>query len=93
MTAEKGWVNLQEDMTLQTFMAVAHGLYMNRYHLLTLTEVVRAGVKPNEDGALVLKTELDRDIREQAFNYLLAVFPEDLHLDLLQRKAEWTIPQ
>lgn len=96
MSAEARWGNAEErnaDHTFQAFMATAKGLYMSRYHLLVLTEVVRLGVRPNEDGALVLDKRLDQDMREQAFNYVLSVYPEDFHFDLIQRKSEWTTPQ
>ena len=31
----------------RTFLSVAHALFMNRLHLLRLTEVVRLGIRPD----------------------------------------------
>jgi len=74
-------------------LGIAHGLYMTRVHLLRLTEVVRLGIKPNEDGLMLLPNELDEEMKRQAFDYVLAVFPEEFHLELIQHKARWSTPQ
>ncbi len=77
----------------QTFLAIARGLFMTRLHLLRLTEVVRHGIKPTDEGVLLLPTDLDEEMKRQAFDYILAVFPEEYHLELIQSKGVWFKPQ
>jgi len=76
-----------------TFLGIARGLFMTRLHLLRLTEVVRLGVKPNEEGLMLLQTPLDEEMARLAFDYVLATFPEDYHLELIQQRASWLKPQ
>ena len=76
-----------------TFLAVARGMYMTRLHLLRLTEVVRLGIRPNADGLMLLDSDLDEEMKRQAFDYVLAIFPETYHLELIQQKARWASPQ
>lgn len=75
------------------FLGIAHALYMNRLHLLRLTEVVRLGIEPDkEDGTLQVPPELDRELRQQAVDYVLTCFPEDFAVLINQAKAEWLQP-
>lgn len=76
-----------------TFLGIARGLFMTRLHLLRLTEVVRLGVKPNEDGLMLLPSSLDDEMARLAFDYVLATFPEEYHLELIQQRASWLKPQ
>ena len=64
------------DKYQHVFLGIARGLFMNRLHVLRLTEVVRLGIRPNEDGVLLLPPELDEEMKKQAFDYILATFPE-----------------
>jgi len=74
-------------------LGVAHALFGNRLHLLRLTEIVRLGIKPdNEDGNMPLPAELDSELREQAINYVLTFLPEEIHPAIDQVKAEWLSP-
>ncbi|MFH0901548.1 MAG: hypothetical protein V2A73_13050 [Pseudomonadota bacterium] len=66
---------------------------MTRLHLLRLTEVVRLGIRPNEEGVMLLPHELDEEMKRQAFDYVLTTFPEEFHLELLQQKVIWLKPQ
>lgn len=81
------------DLHHKTFLALARGMYMTRLHLLRLTEVVRLGVQPNEEGLMLLEAPLDEEMKRQAFDYLLTVFPEEYHLEIIQLKSRWATPQ
>ncbi len=81
------------DRNRETFLAIAKGMYMTRLHLLRLTEVVRHQIRPNEDGLMLLPPELDEQMKRQAFDYVLAIFPEELHIDLLHQKSSWLTVQ
>ncbi len=71
-------------------LAIAKALYMNRLHLLILTEVVRHGIGPDpETGNLSLPPDEERALREQAFDFLLAVFPPEYHLKLESIREKW----
>ncbi len=74
-------------------LSIAHAFYSNRFHMLTLTEVVRLQVKPDEDGLLKLPPEMDREIKKQAFDFLLAMFPPETHGLLEGEREKWTTPQ
>ena len=77
----------------QLFLAIAHALFMNRLPLLRLTEVVRLGIKPNEeDGNMELPAALDEEMKQQAIDYVLTVFPEDFSLLINQAKSDWLRP-
>ena len=75
------------------FLAIARGMFMTRLHLLRLTEVVRLGIRPNEEGVMLLPSALDEEMLKQAFDYVLTVFPEEFHLELIQQRAIWFKPQ
>ena len=77
----------------QLVLGTARGLFMNRLHVLRLTEIVRNGIRPNEDGIMLLPPELDDEMKKQAFDYVLTCFPEEYHLDLLQQRQTWLAPQ
>jgi hypothetical protein len=71
------------------FLGIARALFMNRLHVLRLTEVVRHGIRPNDEGVMLLPPELDAEMRKQAFDFVLATFPEELHLELHQVRSSW----
>ena len=75
------------------FLAIARGMFMTRLHLLRLTEVVRLGIRPNEEGTMLLPEPLDEEMLKQAFDYVLTVFPEEFHLELMQQRPIWFKPQ
>lgn len=70
-------------------LCIAHALYSTRLHVLTLTEVVRHRIQPDEDGLLRLPPALDVEMKKQAFDYLLAMFPPELHPSLLAERPKW----
>jgi hypothetical protein len=74
-------------------LCIAHALYSTRLHVLTLTEVVRHKVQPDEDGLLRLPPALDEEMRNQAFDYLLAMFPPEVHPSLLSERPKWLTQQ
>jgi hypothetical protein len=74
-------------------LGIAHALFINRLHVLRLTEVVRNGIRPNpEDGNMELPEELDRQMRQQAIDYVYACLPEEFHPALTQAKVDWLRP-
>lgn len=77
------------DHNRAVFLGIARALFMNRLHVLRLTEVVRNAIRPNEEGVMLLPPELDAEMRKQAFDFVLATFPEDFHLELHQVRSSW----
>lgn len=74
-------------------LGIAHALFMNRLHVLRLTEVVRLGIRPNkEDQNLEVPGPLDRELIEQSVAYLLKCFPKPMHKKILAAKSEWLSP-
>lgn len=77
----------------RNLLAIAHALFMNRLHLLRLTEVVRYGVKPDpETRILNLPDELDRELRQSAIDFVLATFAPDMHPAINAAKSGWLTP-
>ncbi len=74
-------------------LSIARGMYMNRLHVLRLTEVVRNNIRPNEEGVMLLPSELDEEMKRLAFDYVLAMFPEEFHLDIVSQRQSWLTPQ
>jgi len=74
------------------FLGVAHALFMNRLHVLRLTEIVRLGIRPNpEDGNMEVPEKLDRELQEQAIAYVLKYFPPAWASKIQSAKAHWLI--
>jgi hypothetical protein len=73
-------------------VGIAHALFMNRLHLLRLTEVVRLGVRPDEDGDMHLTEELEVEMREQATAYVLTCFPREFTPLIEQAMKDWLQP-
>lgn len=80
---------IEHDRYKTAFLAVARALYSTRLHLLRLTEVVRNGIRPNDEGILLLPPELDEQMQQQAFDFVLAMYPTDLHVALHAAKRTW----
>jgi len=77
----------------RNFLGVAHALFMNRLHLLRLTEVVRLGVRPaSEDGNMVLPAKLDDEMKQQAIDFVLTCFPPEFATLIHHAKADWLNP-
>ena len=74
-------------------VAIGHALFINRLHVLRLTEVVRLGISPNsEDGNMELPEELDRQMKQQAIDYVFTCLPEEFHVALSLAKSDWLRP-
>jgi len=74
----------------EVFLGVAHALFMNRLHVLRLTEIVRLGVRPNpEDGNMEVPEGLDHELQEQAFAYVLKCFPPRFAPQIQGAKDHW----
>ncbi|HWN68420.1 MAG TPA: hypothetical protein VNM90_12350 [Haliangium sp.] len=82
------------DPTLERiFSGIAHALFMNRLHLLRLTEIVRLRIQPNkEDGNMIVPPELDDELKQQAVDYVLTCFPEEFTEVIHRAKADWLRP-
>jgi hypothetical protein len=75
------------------FLGVAHALFINRLHLLRLTEIVRLGIRPsNEDGTMVLPRELDEEMKQQAIDFVLTCFPAEYSVLINHAKSDWLRP-
>jgi len=84
----------ERDIRFHQFaMAMAKALFAERVHLLRLTEIVRHGVRPNEEGLMLLPDDIDEEMKKQAFDFVLTIMPDELRVDLLTAKASWLTPQ
>ena len=74
----------------ELFLGIAHALFVNRLHVLRLTEVVRLGIRPDpQDGNMVVPPEMDRELISQAFAYVLHNFPPAFSGKIEGQKARW----
>ncbi|HLU65327.1 MAG TPA: hypothetical protein VKZ63_03600 [Kofleriaceae bacterium] len=77
----------------RSLLGIAHALFINRLHVLRLTEVVRLGVKPDrEDGTMNLPAALDREMQQQAIDFVLTVFPGEMAPAINAAKKDWLRP-
>lgn len=76
--------------TEEMFLGIAHALFVNRLHVLRLTEVVRLGIRPDPaDQNMEVPPDIDRDLINQAFAYVLHNFPSAFSGKLEAAKARW----
>ncbi|HEY3352984.1 MAG TPA: hypothetical protein VGQ83_07025 [Polyangia bacterium] len=73
----------------QVVLGMARAVFMNRLHLLRLTEIVRLQIRPKDDGIMSLPPELDHQMVEQAFNFVLTCFPTEYHAQIHQARRAW----
>src|SRR3569832_1518518 len=74
----------------ELFLGIAHALFVNRLHVLRLTEVVRLGIKPDpHDQNMEVPQEIDRELIQQAFAYVLLYFPQAFGGKIEVAKARW----
>lgn len=79
-----------DDLLERTMVAVAHALFMNRLHLLRLTEVVRLNIRPDSvDGNMELPANLDSEMKQQAIDYVLTCFPAEYGPAITAASADW----
>lgn len=77
----------------RTVVAIAHALFMNRLHVLRLTEVVRLGIKPDKENSnnFTLPDGLDAEMRQQSVDYVLTCLPEYAQA-INEAKTNWLRP-
>ena len=76
--------------TEEMFLGIAHALFVNRLHVLRLTEVVRLGIRPDpHDQNMEVPPEIDRELISQAFAYVLHNFPPAFGEELEAQKPRW----
>ena len=74
----------------EMFLGIAHALFVNRLHVLRLTEVVRLGIKPDpHDQNMEVPPEIDRELLQQAFAYVQRHFPPSFAGKIEAAKARW----
>jgi hypothetical protein len=74
----------------ELFIGIAHALFVNRLHVLRLTEIVRLGVRPDpSDQNMEVPEAVDADLIQQAFAYVLRHFPQSFAGKLEASKARW----
>ncbi|MBK9032450.1 MAG: hypothetical protein IPL61_14265 [Myxococcales bacterium] len=74
----------------ELFLGIAYALFMNRLHVLRLTEVVRLGVRPNaEDGNMDVPDPLDAELKQQAVEYVIKCFPASFTKKLRGAADHW----
>ncbi|HEY1816428.1 MAG TPA: hypothetical protein VGG74_28980 [Kofleriaceae bacterium] len=74
----------------ELFLGIAHALFVNRLHVLRLTEVVRLGIRPDpHDQNMEVPKEIDADLIQQAFAYVLRHFPPSFGGRLEAARARW----
>ena len=74
----------------EIYLGIAHALFVNRLHVLRLTEVVRLGIKPDpHDQNMEVPQEIDRELIQQAFAYVVRHFPQAFSGNIEQAKARW----
>ncbi|HEY8146178.1 MAG TPA: hypothetical protein VIG06_26035 [Kofleriaceae bacterium] len=77
----------------RALLGIAHALFLNRLHVLRLTEVVRLGIRPDkEDGIMNLPGNIDRELQQQAIDFVLANFPPEMSTAIHQAKKDWLRP-
>jgi len=77
----------------RVLVGMAHALFMNRLHLLRLTEVVRLEITPEtDDGNMVIPQELDEELKQQAVDFVLTCFPAELSVLINHAKSDWLNP-
>ena len=82
------------DSTMErTVVGIAHALFINRLHVLRLTEVVRLGIKPSsEDENMVIPPKLDDELKQQAIDYVLTCLPAEYSALVNHAKSDWLNP-
>jgi hypothetical protein len=74
----------------ELFLGIAHALFMNRLHVLRLTEVVRLGIRPDVvDGNMEVPDSVDEELIQQSFAYVQKCFPAEFGKKLDAAKARW----
>jgi hypothetical protein len=76
--------------TEELFLGIAHALFVNRLHVLRLTEVVRLGIRPDpHDQNMEVPPDVDKELISQAMAYVQRHFPPAFAGKIEQAKARW----
>ena len=76
--------------TEEMYLGIAHALFMNRLHVLRLTEIVRLQIRPNpEDQNLEVPDAVDAELIQQAYDYVAKCFPSSFGKKLEAARARW----
>jgi len=74
----------------ELFIGIAHAMFVNRLHVLRLTEIVRLGIRPDpNDQNMEVPPEIDRELISQAFAYVQRHFPPTSTPKIDAAKARW----
>jgi hypothetical protein len=74
----------------ELFLGIAHALFMNRLHVLRLTEIVRLGIRPSDDdGDMQVPDSVDKELIQQALAYVLKCFPATFAGRIEAARANW----
>ena len=74
----------------EMFLGIANALFMNRLHVLRLTEIVRHGIRPNpDDGNMDVPEGIDAELKQQALHYVLKCFPASFTKKLAAAATHW----
>ena len=74
----------------ELFLGIAYALFMNRLHVLRLTEVVRHNIRPNtEDQNMEVPEAIDRELVQQSVDYVLKCFPASFGKTIAKHKGHW----
>ena len=77
----------------RTILGIARALFINRLHVLRLTEVVRHGIRPSQDdGNMSLPDALEEEMKQQAIDYVLTCLPEEWGPLIEEAKVDWLRP-
>ncbi len=77
---------VQEELIL----GIAYALFMNRLHVLRLTEIVRLNIRPTEDDMnMEVPDALDRELSQAAVDYVLKCFPPSFHKKIQAAAPQW----
>ena len=83
----------QDSSSQRVILGIAHALFMNRLHLLRLTEIVRLRIEPDkEDGQMMVPPPIDDELEQQAVAYVITCFPEEWAALIRQETASWLRP-
>ena len=74
----------------EMFLGIAHALFVNRLHVLRLTEIVRLGIRPDpHDQNMDVPEEIDRELIQQALAYVARHFPASFGPKLEAARTRW----
>ncbi len=74
----------------EMFLGIAHALFVNRLHVLRLTEIVRLGIKPDpNDQNMEVPSDVDKELIQQAFAYVQRHFPPSFAGKIEAARARW----